>query len=388
MTAAHDTGGIHGDNRPNARPIRFRPGDSGLGIMALLVAVACSSQGERRGPPTGPVPVTADSAAVRDVPVTLKAIGSVQASNTVLVRARVGGELERVAFADGQIVKQGELLFQIDRRPFEIALEVALADSARDSAKAASAAAQEQRYAELVRKDYVTKQQYDEVGANAEALRATVRSDQAAIRNARLNLSFCSIRAPISGRTGGVLVRRGNLVRASDENPLVTIRQLTPIYVNFSVPESRLPEIRHHAAGGRLRVEAMLSGDGAQARVGELTFIDNVVDQTTGTIVLRATFPNGDEILWPGQFVNVVLTLTTLHDVVVIPTQAVQNSQQGVFVYVIGPDLTVTVRPITVKLSLDDEVVVEEGLQVGERVVTDGQLRLSPGAKVDILPGT
>lgn len=332
----------------------------------------------------GAVPVVVADAVRRDVPVVLKAIGAVDAYKTVKVRPRVGGELARVAFEEGQKVRQGDLLFMIDPRPFQAAMEAAQADSARDSAKAVSAASQEQRYAELVQKDYVTKDQYDEVRANAAALRATVEADAAECRNARLSLSFCSIRSPISGRTGNLLVHQGNLVNANDGNPLVVIQQIIPVYVSFSVPSQRLAEIRKYAAAGELRVEATESGDSADVYTGDLTFIDNTVDETTGTILLKATFANTDESLWPGQFMNVSLVLTTRHDAIVIPSEAVQKSQKGDFVYVVKPDLTAAMQPVTVGLRTDDVVVIEKGIAEGDRVVTDGQLRLTPNAKVDI----
>jgi multidrug efflux system membrane fusion protein len=356
-----------------------------LAGSALLLLAACSSETKQRsGPPAAAVPVMVADAVRKPVPVTLKAIGSVEAYNTVRVRARVGGELTHVGFTEGQNVRRGDLLFTIDPRPFETALQSALADSVRDSAKLASADVQLQRYADLVQKDYVTKEQHDEAKANAGAMRATLQADAAACENARLNLGFCSIRAPISGRTGSLLIHRGNLVNANDANPLVVIQQIVPVYVSFAVPDQYLPEIRAHSATGRLRVETTASGDAAAVHTGELTFIDNAVDETTGTILLKATFANTDESLWPGQFVNASLILTTLPAAVVIPSAAVQEGQQGSFVYVVKPDLTVALQPVTIKMTSGSEAVVDAGLDAGDRVVTDGQLRLTPGARVEI----
>jgi multidrug efflux system membrane fusion protein len=331
--------------------------------------------------------VTVATAVRQDVPVTLKAIGSVEASNTVKVRARVGGELMRVAFNEGQAVRPGDLLFTLDARSYESALQSAQADSARGAAQAASAQAREQRYAELIGKDFVTRQDFDEAKANAAALRATLQAHAAAVRNARLNLSYCTIRAPISGRTGTLLARQGNLVSANDPNPLVVIQQLVPIQVGFAVPEQRLPEIRRYSGEGTLRVQVTANGDNTGVREGVLAFIDNTVDRNTGTILLKATFPNEDQALWPGQFVDVALVLTTLKDAVVVPTQAVQKGQRGDFVYLVKPDQTVGMQPVTVALALESQVLVSQGVQPDDRVVTDGQLRLFPGAKVDIRTG-
>jgi multidrug efflux system membrane fusion protein len=359
-----------------------------VALFALGPLAGCSKDAAKQGRPAmGPVPVTAGQAVVKDVPVILKAIGTVEAVNTVNVRPRVGGEVIRVEFREGDSVRKGEMLIAIDPRPYEIALQAALADSARNSALSAGADAQRQRYAELVDKDYVTKDQFDQVKSAAAALHAALDADAAACRSARLNLSFCSIRAPISGRTGNLLVHPGNLVSANDANPLVVIQQIVPAYVAFSVPEPFLPEIRERARAGSLRVEVMASGDSSQAVAGDLTFIDNGVDESTGMIRLKATFPNPDESLWPGQFMDVSLFLSVQKDAVVVPARAVQKSQQGSFVYVIQPDLTVAMRPVTVGTETGGEVVVDRGVQAGDRVVTDGQLRLVPGAKVDVRGG-
>ncbi len=361
-----------------------------LVLAGATLVFACSPktpQPKKGGGVGGPVPVTVATAVRLDVPVTLKAIGSVEASNTVKVRARVGGELMRVAFTEGQDVGSGDLLFILDARPYESALQSAQADSARSAAQAVSAEAREQRYAELIGKDFVTKQDFDEAKANASALRATLQANAAAVRNARLNLNYCTIRASISGRTGTLFARQGNLVGANDPNPLVVIQQLVPAQVSFAIPEQRLPEIRRYAGEGTLRVQVTANGDDTGVREGVLTFIDNTVDRNTGTILLKATFPNEDQALWPGQFVDVALVLTTMKDAVVVPTQAVQRGQRGDFVYVVNPDQTVGMQPVIVALALESQVVVSQGVQPDDRVVTDGQLRLFPGAKVDIRTG-
>jgi multidrug efflux system membrane fusion protein len=366
------------------------PNRAVLILTGAALVFACSPKSppqKKGGAPGGPVPVTVATAVRRDVPLTLQEMGAVEASNTVNVRARVGGELTRVAFTEGQDVRPGDLLFSLDARPYETALQSAQADSARDAARFASAQTQTQRYDELIGKDYVTKQDYDDVKANAAALRATLQADAAAVRNARLNLGYCSIRAPISGRTGTLFARQGSLVSANDPNPLVVIQQLIPVQVRFAVPEQRLPEIRRYAAQGTLHVQVTASDDSTQVHEGSLTFIDNAVDRTTGTILLKATFSNEDQALWPGQFVDVSMVLTTMKDAVVVPSQAVQQGQRGSFVYLIKPDLSAVMQPVTVALTFQDQVVVGQGVRPDDRVVTDGQLRLFPGAKVDIRAG-
>jgi membrane fusion protein, multidrug efflux system len=351
---------------------------------ALAFLLSCAAETKR--PAGGQMPavsVSFGTAVLQDVPVILKAIGSVEASNSVAVRARIGGELTRVAFQEGQEVRKGDLLFSIDARPFENALASALADSARDAAKAAGSETDLKRYADLLPKEYVSQQQFDAARSEAEALRAAVVADAAAVRNARLNLSFCSIRAPISGRTGKLTVREGNLISANGE-PLVTIQQLRPVFASFSVPEQKLAEIRRNMDAGRLRAEASASEDSAAVHVGELSFVDNQVDESTGMIDLKAVFSNEDEALWPGQFIDVRLFLTTLKGAVVVPAPAVQRGQQGDFVYVIGADQTVSLHPVTIAQRLDDIVALSGGVAAGDRVVTDGQLRLVPGARVDL----
>jgi len=330
------------------------------------------------------VPVLAATAVAKDIPVQLEAIGSVEAINTVSIRARVGGELMAVHFREGQEVARGNRLFSLDPRPFQAALDQAQATLARDRARQVSAEADARRYGELVEKDYVTRQQYDQVVADAAAMQATVEADEAAVRNARLDLDYATIRAPIAGRTGSLLVQQGNLIKANADNPMLVIHQLSPIYVSFAVPAQNLPEILRRSAAQPLSVSAW-TPDGQDTPVaGSLTFIDNQVDEATATIRLKATFDNRDRRLWPGQFVRVRLELAMRHGAVVIPAQAVQTGQQGDVVFTIGHDLSAEVRPVVVGLHLDGDVVIEKGIQAGERVVTDGQLRLAAGAKVEI----
>ncbi len=352
----------------------------------LLVLASCSG-GATADHARGSASVTAANAVTKDVPVVLQAIGTVEAYRTISVKTQVGGKLTRMAFKEGQDVKKGSVLFQIDPRPYQAALDGALADLSRDEAKLGSAQDDARRYGDLVKKDYVTQQQYTQVKATADALKSTVEADKAAVQNARLNLEYCTVTAPMDGRTGNILVQQGSIIKANDA-AVLTLNQVSPIYVSFSVPERDLPDIRHHSTGGSLEVQARFPDQTTAPFVGKLSFIDNTINEATGTILLKATFPNSDRSLWPGQFVNLSLVLRTEKNVVVVPTQAIQRGQEGEFLFVIKPDMTVDLRSITVGQQLDGESVIEEGVQSGERVVTDGQLRLYPGAKVAITTET
>ena len=334
-------------------------------------------------PPPEAVPVTAASVERKSVPVEVTAIGHVEAFSTVGIKAQVNGTLLSVGFREGQNVKAGDLLFRIDPRPFQASLAQAEANLARDRAQAKNAGADAARYAGLVEKDYVTREQYDQVRANADALASTVHASEAAVENARLQVAYCTITAPIAGRTGGLLLHPGNVVKANDDKPLVVINQIEPVYVTFSSPESALADLRQPGAAP-LAVTAVSASDTAHPRQGALTFIDNAVDATTGTITATATFLNRDDALWPGQFVNVTIVLRTQPGAIVVPSPAVQTGQSGSYVYVIKPDSTVESRPVTVDRTQGALSVVGKGLAPGERVVTDGQLRLTPGARVEI----
>jgi multidrug efflux system membrane fusion protein len=351
-------------------------------MTALLLLGACSKEAEK-DETSNAAPVAVSVAATKNVPVVIKAIGTAEPYNTVSVRAQVAGEITSIRFKQGQEVSQGDLLFTIDPRPYQAALEGALADLARDKATLKSAEDDVRRYGELIKKDYVTSQQYDQVVANANALKATVAADRAAVKNARINLGYCTVRSPITGRTGKVLVQPGNVINANNE-PVVTINQITPIYVSFSVPERYLSDIRRHFARGTLGVEATSPDQGESSFQGKLSFINNTVDPSTGTILMKATFRNHEEALWPGQFVNVALTLAISENAVVVPSQAVQRGQQGEYVFVVKPDMTVELRSIQAGQRLDGDTVIRTGLDAGEKVVTDGQLRLFPGARVEI----
>jgi multidrug efflux system membrane fusion protein len=386
-------------------------------IAAVTVAgcsVGSSNQAQAKTPARQEgIPVTAASVESRAVPIDVRAIGNVQAYTNVTIKVLVDGQVTQIAFHEGQEVKQGDLLFVIDPRPYQTALaqtqaklaqdqaqaQQTQANLARDMAQLENARIEEKRYQDLVQKGYISSEQYDQVRTTAQAMQATVAADRAAIENAgaavradeaavekaRLDLSYTKIYAPISGRTGNLLVHQGDIVKNNDTS-LVVINQVHPIYVAFAVPEQVLPEIKQYMAHGALKVEALAPNSTTPLASGQLSFINNTVDQATGTIQLKGTFQNPESTLWPGQFVNVVLTLSTVPDAVVVPTQAIQTGQQGQYVFVIKPDSTVESRPVVVARTLDSLTVVAKGLSPGERVVADGQLRLYPGAQVSVQP--
>ena len=350
-------------------------------ILSIAVLTACS--GAKPKPKEETVPVAVATAQQKDVPVQIRVIGNVLPVSTVQVRALAGGQLTRVWFAEGDDVRRGQLLFTIDPRPYQAALAQAQANLARDVANLKNAEAEKARYADLVKKDYVTHEDYDRINAGEESSRAVVAADRAAIENAQLQLAYCEIRSPLDGRTGSLVVHQGNLVRANDTTPLVVINQVQPVNVQFAVPERQLADLRARGFTN-VPVTATPQGSGAHPETGKLTFIDNSVDPTTGTINLKASFPNADRALWPGQYVNVAVTLSTLSAATVIPAQAVQNGQKGQYVYVVNSDKSVDMRPVSVVQQVDQSVVINKGVQPGESVVTDGQLRLTPKSKVEI----
>ncbi len=319
------------------------------------------------------------------VPVQLQAVGTVEAYATVSIKSRVDGQLMAVHFREGEDVKKGEMLFTIDPRPYDAAVKEARARLERDAALADKAERDARRYAELVAKNYVSSDKFEQFRANAEALRATVAADRATLERAQLNLEYCYIKSPMSGRTGRILVDEGAQIKANDDKGgMVEIMQIMPIHVGFAVPQQYLSEIKTHMAAGPLKVEADIPESQVTAETGTLSFLDNKVNTQTGTVLLKGTFANTDRLLWPGQFVTATLTLATRSGAIVIPSVAVQIGQDGQFVYVVKPDMTVEMRPIALGMTLGDEVVVERGLSAEEQVVTEGQLRLVPGAKVRI----
>jgi multidrug efflux system membrane fusion protein len=352
-------------------------------FLSLVLLSACSG-GKAEPPKRPPVPVTVAAVVQKTVPVTMRAIGNVEAYSTVGVKSQIGGVLMRVHFKEGQDVSKGALLFTIDPRPYEAALKQAEANLAKDIAQVDNAREEVRRYAELVKKGYVAQEQYDQIRTNAAALEATVNADKAAVENAQLQLKYCSIYSPLTGRTGSLISYEGNLIKATADTSMVVINQIQPINVTFSVPEQYLHDIKKYMAAGRVKVTVTIGRDDAHPVEGTLSFVDNAVDMTTGTIKLKATFANAEKRLWPGLFVNVTVVLTEQPDAIVAPSQAVQTGQSGTYAFVVKDDLTVESRPITVGRALDGETVVEKGLKAGENVVTDGQLRLIPGSKVEI----
>ena len=357
-------------------------------VAAVLWAGACSSSGSKTsGRAFAGSPVSVAQVLQKDMPLEITSVGRVEAISTVSVKAQVGGEVTGVYFKEGQPVRKGDRLLTIDPRPFEIALKQAESLLEKDQALLRNAQADVARYADLVQKDYVTKQQYDTLVANRDVLAAAIKADEASVSNAHLQLDYTTLRSPIDGRTGSLMIDPGNIIKANDVGPAVVIYQTTPIYVTFSVPEQHLPAIKEFNAKEPLKTLAVPTGNGQAPVSGVLTFIDNAIDQSTGTILLKATFDNREGALWPGQFLNVRLTLTTEKGAVVVPSVAVQTGQAGQYVYIVKDDMTAEMRPVKVGRSYGEESIVTEGLKPGERVVTDGQLRLAPGARVEVKTG-
>jgi multidrug efflux system membrane fusion protein len=416
-------------------------------LVAALLG-ACSDGASEKAQAKSPaareaVPVTVDTAVSKSVPVQIHAVGTVQAYASVTLKSQLDGEVTRIHIVEGQEVRKGELLFTLDQRPFEAALrqaeanlgrdtaqlqqaEAAVAQTmaaekqaeanlARDTAQLENAMTQLRRYKGLIDDGAISKELYDQVRTTAAALEATIQADQAAVTNARasiraaqatvenikavikadqavvenaqVQLGYTTIHAPMDARAGNLLVRVGSAVKARDDSAqMLVLNQIHPIYVSFSIPEQFLPDVKKYLAAGSVRVQAFPRGQEGSPATGALTFVNNTVDATTGTIQLKATFPNQDGGLWPGQFVTVILTLTVQRDVVVIPSQAIQTGQNGQYVYVMRSDLTVESRPITAGMTLGAETVVAKGIAPGEKVVTDGQLRLVPGVRVEAKP--
>ena len=365
-------------------------------LLAALILAGCAgctadsraadtAGGRGGGPPA--VPVTTARVVQKPMPIEIQVIGSVEPFSTVAIRSQTTGQLMAVNFREGDIVQQGQVLFQLDRRPLEAALEQAQANLTRDMAQAANADVQAARFQQLVDRGISPKEQADTAKASVAAMNATVEADRASVANAKIQLQYATITAPLSGRTGALMVHQGNLVRANDTTPLVTINEVAPISVAFSIPESRLTELRRYMARGSLVVTATPQNSDTTAS-GRIAFIDNAVDQNTGTIRIKGTFPNTDGRLWPGQFVNVVVTLTTDPTAIVVPSVAVQAGQEGTYVFAVKSDQTVEMRPVTVGRSRGAESVIASGVRPGDTVVTDGHLRLVPGGRVSVKQAT
>ena len=360
-----------------------------IAAILLLVSIAAAvlvrfPSGSRAAAPKGPAAVTVTTAPVtqKTVPFRLYAIGNVEAYTSVAIRARVDGEIVAVRFKEGDPVKSGAVLFELDPRPFAAALDQAKANLAKDRAQFVHAQSQETRYQDLLRQKFISPDAYEQVRATAQSTAASVKADEAAVETAQLQLGFATIRAPIDGIAGRIQIQQGNLVRTGDANPLVTINKIIPVDVTFSVPEQNLNDIRRHQAAGDLVVQAHPSGTGREPVSGRLAFIDNAADATTGTIKLKAEFPNTRTELWPGQFVTVALTLYEQKDALVSPSAAIQNGPNGPYVFVVRNDNTAEVRNVKIARAEGDDTVIASGLAPGERVVTVGQLRLAPGTRV------
>jgi multidrug efflux system membrane fusion protein len=332
------------------------------------------------------VPVDTATATRQDVPITLTGLGTVQALNTVTVTARVDGQIEKIAFTEGQDVKAGDLLAQIDPRPFQAALDQATARKAQDIATLQNAELDLKRFQDLARKDFATGQQLDTQKALVAQTQAQIQGDQAAIDNARTELDYTTIKAPIDGRTGFRLVDQGNNVHATDTTGIVTIAEIHPISVIFTLPEDQLQAVQQALAAGTVQATAIADDGKTVLDRGRLVLADNMIDQTTGTARFKAEFPNTDNTLWPGAFVNVQLLLATQHNALTIPSVAVQRGPDGLFAYVVKPDAKVEARPIKVGVNTGAFAVVDNGLASGESVVTVGQYRLEPGAAVKPMP--
>ena len=333
----------------------------------------------------GPVPVLVAAAEQQTIPVTVQAIGNVEAYTSVAVKARIDGQIVAVNFQEGKEVRKGDVLFRIDPRPFEAALRQFEAQALRDVASRDQAASQERRYQELLDKNFVSKDAYAQFRTNAATAEATSRASQAALENAKLNLDYTVIRSPIDGFVGRALLQAGNMVKANDTISLVVINQVKPVYVNFAIPEQQLPVVRDLLHKGPLSVAVAAPGSDKPLASGRIAFLDNAVDQTTGTIKVRAVFDNGNVALWPGQFVNVRVKLYDQEDAIVVPSRALQTGPSGQFVYVIKPDMTAEIRKVTVTRTEGDISVLAGGaVAKDDKVVVRGALRLAPGAKVAV----
>jgi membrane fusion protein, multidrug efflux system len=353
--------------------------------FALSAVILFSSCSAKKNPAVPSAPVLVAKAVATNVPVQIDPppVGHVTPISTVTIHSQIGGLINAVHFKEGDEVKSNALLFTIDPRPSQAALDQARANLERDSGQLEYQKANYARDQKLLEAKIISQDQVDTDTASRDAALGTVAADNAAITNAMLNLEFCQIRAPFDGITGSIQLHAGDVVKAPDDT-LLTINQLHPIYVEFAVPEQYLPEIQKQMNGQKLKVTVTFENMTVPPPQGELTFVDNSVDQTTGTILLKATFPNEDNALWPGQFVNVTLTLSELTDAVVVPSQAVQMGQTGQFIYVVKEDQTVEIRTIKTGITFKNETVVQSGLEAGETVVTDGQLRLVAGSKVTV----
>jgi membrane fusion protein, multidrug efflux system len=367
--------------------LRVRHGAAGRLLPAALLLAALGACGGGGAPPDIAAPVRVATVVQGIVPAEITGIGNVTPITSVAVKSRVDGQIVEVPVREGSDVKRGALLFRIDPRPFEVQLEIAAANLARDQALLAKAEDLLKRSDDLIAKGYISANQYSDAQGDARAAAAGVVADRAAVASARLNLGFTELRSPIDGRVGRVALQQGNLVKANDTTALLTVNQLDPIYVDFSVPERYLSDLRRAAQGGDVQVA--LTTDGASGnpvvRAGPLTFVDNQVDQPTGTVRLRATVANADRALWPGQFARVTIAVPTAGPALWVPASAVGQSPEGPYVFVVGANLKAEQRHITVERTEGERAVLSGAISVGERVVVDGQSRVLPGSAVTLI---
>jgi len=362
-----------------------------ISLTALLFVSGCGNKGQGQTPggaggrPAAPAVVA--SVEQRDIPVQIQAIGNVEAYQTVQIRSQVNGQIQKIFFKEGEDVREGQPLFQLDKRPFQADLEKAIGQMKHDQAQAENSRIQAERYSGLEKQGIVSHEQAEQLRAQAKADASAVEADKAAIDAARVQLQYTDIVAPIDARTGVLMINLGNLVKANDTPYLVQLNQVTPVYVTFSVPEANLDRVRHRFSSGQLKVLAYPKGQSDNPAEGRLTFIDNGVDTTTGMFKLKATFQNRDRRLWPGEFVDVALELSTQKNAVVVPTKAIQTGQQGEYVYVVRADSTAESRLVKTAGAYQNLTLISDGLKTGEQVIVNGQLRVAPNARV-VIQGT
>jgi len=373
----------------NLRPLIFS-----FSLGAILLLIGCENKGQSPASGAGgrpAAPVIVANVEQRDIPVQISAIGNVEAYQTVQIRSQVSGQIQKVLFREGEDVRQGRLLFQLDKRPFQADLEKAAGQMKHDQAQAENSRIQAERYSGLEKEGIVSHEQAEQIRAQAKADASAVEADRAAVDSTRVQLQYTDITAPIDARAGALMINLGNLVKANDTPFLVQLNQVSPIYATFSVPEAHLDRVRRYFSSGQLKVLAYPKGQSTNPAVGRLTFIDNGVDMTTGTFKMKATFQNQDRRLWPGEFVDVTLELSTQKNAIVVPTKAIQTGQQGEYVYVVRNDSTAESRPVKTAGTYQNLTLISDGLRAGESVIVNGQLRVAPDAKVVVqstLPGT
>ncbi len=360
-------------------PMLFAP------LGAVLLMCGCGSKEQVQAASSGgrpAAPVVVANVEQRDIPIQIHAIGNVESYQTVFIRSQVNGQIQKIFFKEGEDVHQGQKLFELDKRPFQADLEKAASQLKRDQAQAENSRLQAERYSGLEKEGIVAHEQADQLRAQAKGEAAAVEADKAAVEAARVQLQYTDILAPIDARAGVLMINLGNLVKANDTPYLVQLNQVNPIYVTFSVPEGNLDRVRQRFASGQLKVLVLPKGPSNSPAEGRLTFIDNGVDTTTGTFKLKATFQNRDRRLWPGQFVDVALELSTQKNAVIVPTKAIQSGQQGDYVYVVRADSTAESRPVKQAGTYQNVTLVSDGLKAGEQVIVNGQMRVAPNAKV------